>query len=122
MTETRMKLHGEVALNVVSREVGEIVGAALHREFAAHGCQARSQGDRLVFDAYPTGATPRGDALRLLTNAVYGAFEKRGVHWTELSWSPWTCEVAELHSEESPDVQGRQKRLRGRLDLHLVKG
>ena len=121
MTQPVMKLHGEVVLNLVPREVGESVGAALDREFASQGGGANCVGDRLVFDAYRTDAIPAEDARKLLVTSLYEAFEKRGVHWTELSWSPRTYEVADVHPSETPEVRGGQEGSRGRGHLHLVK-
>ena len=97
MTNVRVKMHGEVTLNAVPRDIGAAAGDALGRQLAANGGKVTCKPDRLVFDAYRPVAVSSEDARRGWVYAVYDAFEKRGVHWTELTWTPDTYEVTEVH-------------------------
>ena len=98
MTNVRVKMHGEMSLNAVPPEIGESAGAAVDGKLAALGGKVTCKPDRLVFDAFRPVAASAEDARSEWVMAVYKAFEKHGVHWTELSWTPNSYEVAEIHS------------------------
>ncbi|MDP9224687.1 MAG: hypothetical protein M3P18_12705 [Actinomycetota bacterium] len=97
-TGSRVRFHGEVALQGVTEAVARSVGEDLQALFAEEGGAVTCLPDRLVFDAYPPGATRQGEAREAAVAAVFDAFERHGVNWTQLTWTPYTAEILEAQA------------------------